>query len=83
MFWVSEAIVAYIQSQVVTLATLHFLHDEGIVDIKIDSDYLLTTPSTLVREYLYIMYMYKYIHVHCTYSIRQKKLSIPLEINAV
>ena len=83
VFWVSEAIVAYIQSQVVTLATLHFLHDEGIVDIKIDSDYLLTTPSTLVREYLYIMYMYKYIHVHCTYSIRQKKLSIPLEINAV
>ena len=54
VFWVSEAIVAYIQSQLITLATLHFLHDEGIVDIRIESDYLLTTPSTLVRKYLYI-----------------------------
>ena len=57
VFWVSEAVVAYIQSQLITLATLHFLHDEDIVDIRIDSDYLLTTPSALVREHLY-MYMY-------------------------
>ena len=69
VFWVSEAIVAYIQSQLISLPTLLFLHNEGIVDIKIESDYLLTTPSTLVREYthvhreyLYIMYMYRSIH---------------------
>ena len=60
VFWVSEAIVAYIQSQLVSLPTLCFLHDEGIVDIRIESDYLLTTPSTLVRKYLYIMDMYRY-----------------------
>ena len=69
VFWVSEAIVAYIQSQVISVATLHFLHDEGIVDIRIESDYLLTTPSALVREHLYIMYCtcigtYT-VHVHC------------------
>ena len=58
VFWVSEAVVAYIQSQVITVPTLHFLHDEGIVDIKIDSDYLLTTPSALVREYSYNMYIH-------------------------
>ena len=54
VFWVSEAVVAYIQSQFISLPTLHFLHDEGIVDIRIESDYLLTTPSALVREHLYI-----------------------------
>ena len=58
VFWLSEAIVAYIQSQLITLATLHFLHDVGIVDIKIESDYLLTTPSALVREYSCNMYMF-------------------------
>ena len=57
VFWVSEAIVAYIQSQFISVATLRFLHDEGIVDIKIESDYLLTTPSALVREYSCIMYI--------------------------
>ena len=72
VFWVSEAIVAYIQSQLISFATLHFLHEEGIVDIRIESDYLLTTPSALVREYscnilhtCMYRYMYKYIHV-CT-----------------
>ena len=54
VFWVSEAIVAYIQSQFISFATLYFLHDEGIVDIRIESDYLLTTPSALVREHLYM-----------------------------
>ena len=58
VFWVSEAIVAYIQSQVISLPTLRFLHDEGIVDIRIESDYLLTTPSALVREYSYNMYIH-------------------------
>ena len=71
VFWVSEAIVAYIQSQFITLATLCFLHDEGIVDIRIESDYLLTTPSPLVREHLYIMYCTcigtytVHVHVYC------------------
>ena len=58
VFWVSEAVVAYIQSQVITFATLHFLHDEGIVDIRIESDYLLTTPSALVRKYSCNMYIH-------------------------
>ena len=53
VFWVSEAVVSYIQSQFITLPTLLFLHDEGIVDIRIESGYLLTTPSALVREHLY------------------------------
>ena len=53
VFWVSEAIIAYIQSQLISLPTLLFLHDEGIVDIRIESDYLLTTPSALVREHVY------------------------------
>ena len=56
VFWVSEAVVAYIQSQLISLATLCFLHDEGIVDIRIESDYLLTTPSALVREHLYTLW---------------------------
>ena len=59
VFWVSEAVVAYIQSQLITLATLHFLYDEGIVDIRIDSDYHLTTPSALVRDII-IYYTYTY-----------------------
>ena len=51
VFWVSEQLVPYIQSQFISRPTLQFLHDEGIVDIKIESDYLLTTPSALVRQY--------------------------------
>ena len=49
VFWVSEQLVPYIQSQLISLPSLHFLHDEGIVDVKIESDYLLTIPSALVR----------------------------------
>ena len=50
VFWISEKIVPYIQLQHITLPTLRFLHDEGIVDIRIESDYLLTTPSALVSN---------------------------------
>ena len=51
VFWVSEQLVPYIQSEFIHLPILHFLHDEGIVDIRIESDYLLTTPSAQVRQY--------------------------------
>ena len=51
VFWVSEQLVPYIQSQLISRPTLHFLHDDGIVDIRIESHYLLTTPSALVRQY--------------------------------
>ena len=50
VFWVSEQLVPYIQSQHIHLPILHFLHDEGIVDINIESDYVLTIPSALVRQ---------------------------------
>ena len=64
VFWVSEQLVPYIQSQFISRPTLHFLHDEGIVDIKIESDYLLTTPSALVRQYHKCIHIYECIH--CT-----------------
>ena len=50
VFWVSERLLSYIQSQIVSLATLRFLHDEGIEDIWMDRDYHLTIPSDLVRS---------------------------------
>ena len=49
IFWVSERLIPTIQSQIVFLTHLHFLCDEGILEIQIEDIYTLTIPSAEVR----------------------------------
>jgi len=50
IFWISERLIPSIQSEFIHLNHLRFLSDEGILQIRIEDIYILTTPSAEVRS---------------------------------
>ena len=51
IFWISERLIPSIQSEFIDLNHHRFLSDEGILQIRIEDIYILTTPSAEVKSF--------------------------------
>lgn len=49
IFWISEQVISFILSEFINLNHFRFLCDKGIIQIKVEDIYILTTPSAEVR----------------------------------